>query len=229
MTVLELGNDDLLVYSPIACDDAVEAQIRALGTVRYVIAPNLIHHLFVSDFMRRFADCQPTLVLAPLLQRRRADLVRDFDAKSYADDARSLADDQSVFAGELFEWPPRACDVALIRGHDFMQEIVLFHEPSKTMLCCDLIESQCYPESPDYQSYFSPYKMLGIVEAPGAPLDLKVGFYGARRLRTLRQCVQRTVYEWDKEMLIPAHGRILDEAFANQIWHDNFAFVLFDI
>ncbi|NJR48100.1 MAG: DUF4336 domain-containing protein [Hyellaceae cyanobacterium CSU_1_1] len=44
MTVIRLADNSLLLISPIAITPEIKQQLNSLGTVRYLIAPNLFHH-----------------------------------------------------------------------------------------------------------------------------------------------------------------------------------------
>ncbi len=50
MTVIRLANRELVVISPIQIDNATSLELDKLGTVSHIIAPNLYHYLFASDF-----------------------------------------------------------------------------------------------------------------------------------------------------------------------------------
>lgn len=59
MTVIRLANGELVVISPIQIDEATIQQLNQIGDVAHIIAPNLYHYLFTSNFK--------TLVLQYLL------------------------------------------------------------------------------------------------------------------------------------------------------------------
>lgn len=46
MTVIRLNDGALWVHSPIKLTPELQALVEALGEVRYLIAPNHLHHLF---------------------------------------------------------------------------------------------------------------------------------------------------------------------------------------
>src|SRR5262245_59263104 len=54
MTVLRLGDGSLCLHSPVAIDDALATEIAAQGEVRHIVAPNLLHHLFVKAALDRY-------------------------------------------------------------------------------------------------------------------------------------------------------------------------------
>src|SRR5713226_7900657 len=72
MTVIRLASDDLLLYSPVALDGSLRDQLAAIGRVRYVVAPNRMHHLHVADYFAAYPEAR---ILAPkALMRKRKDL-----------------------------------------------------------------------------------------------------------------------------------------------------------
>ena len=72
MNVVRLGDGALLVHSPTPVDDALAAEIAALGPVGYVVAPNCFHHLHVTPFLARFPGAK--VYGAPGLAQKRPDL-----------------------------------------------------------------------------------------------------------------------------------------------------------
>lgn len=54
MTVIRLENGELAVISPIQVDNAESLELDKLGTVSHIIAPNLYHYLFASDFKAHY-------------------------------------------------------------------------------------------------------------------------------------------------------------------------------
>ncbi|GGA40615.1 DUF4336 domain-containing protein [Okeania sp. KiyG1] len=46
MTVISLKNGELAVISPIKVDKKIIEQLKEIGNVKHIIAPNLFHHLF---------------------------------------------------------------------------------------------------------------------------------------------------------------------------------------
>ena len=72
MTVLPLARGQLALVSPVPIDEASAAAIDALGQVEFLIAPNLLHHLYLGDAARRYPEAR---VLAPsALRKKRPEL-----------------------------------------------------------------------------------------------------------------------------------------------------------
>ena len=96
------------------------AELAALGEVRWLIAPNLLHHLYLGDAIARYPSAK---VLAPAgLARKRPDL--RVDATLDAPLPASLA----------------AClEVLHIDGAPAVAEHALFHRPTRTLVLTDLV------------------------------------------------------------------------------------------
>lgn len=112
MTVLELDGG-LLVHSPIAIDPS---SLGHLGSPRWVVAPNLFHHLYVGPWAE--AGCEAWA--APGLPEKRPDL--DF-AGTLGAGVHPFGDDVALF--------PLTC-------FSFTNEVVVLHRPSGTLLVADL-------------------------------------------------------------------------------------------
>jgi hypothetical protein len=126
MSVVELPGARLLLFSPVALTAERRAAIDALGTVAHLYAPNTFHHLWVGAW----ADAYPrALVHAPrALRAKRPDLRidREHDREP---------------PGEL----AAAFDEVHVDGF-VLEESVLVHRPSGTLLVADLVHNIGRPE-----------------------------------------------------------------------------------
>ena len=75
MAVIRLSGGALFIWSPTQLSDELRTAVDALGEVRYLIAPNSLHHLFLGEWRRAYPAAR--LYAAPRLRQRRKDL--DFD------------------------------------------------------------------------------------------------------------------------------------------------------
>ena len=120
MSVLLLGAGKLALVSPVPIDDAMASAIGALGEVAFLIAPNLLHHLYLTDAMRRYPGAR---VIAPgALRAKRPDL------------HIHLALEEAL-PEELEE----AVEVVLLDGAPAIQEFVFFHRATRTLVVTDLV------------------------------------------------------------------------------------------
>ena len=117
-TVVRKPRGGLWLHSPCDMDDATAAEVDALGAVEEIVAPNLFHHLFLADALRRWPGA--TLHGPPGLAEKRQDL----------DSCQSLAPSESWL--DCFR-------VLAIDGMPKFQEYVFYHQPSRTLVATDLV------------------------------------------------------------------------------------------
>ncbi len=122
MVVVRLSDGDLFVWSPIPLSLPMRREVDKLGPVRHLVAPNLLHHLFLAEWKSAYPEAR--LYAAPGLRRRRGDLTFDFDLVD-APNPRWAAD----------------LDQVLMRGSVAMTEVVFFHYRSRTVIFADLIQN----------------------------------------------------------------------------------------
>ena len=126
MTVLRLADGNLLVHSPIELTPERRAAVEALGTVAHVYALNLFHHLRADEWLAAFPSAR---FHAPrTLPKKRPDLRVD---RAHADGS------EPAFTNSVDELP--------IDGFR-LDETVLFHRPSSTLVVADLVHNIGRPE-----------------------------------------------------------------------------------
>ena len=74
MTVVRLG-EELWVHSPVSITNEMEAEIERLGKVRYIVAPNRYHHIFLPEWRSKFPEAG--IFAAPGLTEKRPDIAFD--------------------------------------------------------------------------------------------------------------------------------------------------------
>jgi hypothetical protein len=133
MTLIRLGSGGLLVYSPVALTPARQAAADALGPVEHLYAPNLFHHLWLGEWAAAYPNAR---VHAPkrLGKKRPALHIDRFHG----------AQPEPAFVGLL--------DEVHIDGSR-MDETVLFHRPSRTLIVADLVHNVGRPKGSWTQLY----------------------------------------------------------------------------
>jgi hypothetical protein len=121
MTVVRLHNGALWLHSPVPLSAEVCAQLRALGDVKYIVAPNKMHHLFLSACTEAFPNAQ--LFGAPGLRKKRPDLPMLHELQRIAEPQWAQDLSQTFFG-----------------GMPIGNETVWFHKPSKTLIVTDLLQ-----------------------------------------------------------------------------------------
>ena len=182
MTIARLSNGSLWLHSPIAIAPERVEQINHLGKVEHIVAPNLLHHLFVGDWSQEYPHAK--LWAAPGLETRRKDL----NFEGVLQD-RSEPDWESDIEQFIF------------RGSKVLPEVVFFHKFSKTLILTDLIQNH----DPDRENWFWTFiKRVNGVLAPhgGVPKDLKLTI----RDREKAKASARRMLAWDFNKIIISHG-----------------------
>jgi len=183
MTVVQLGDGQLLIHSPVAMVPGLKAEVDALGSVRHIVAPNIYHHLYAGDWKASYPDA--FLHGARGLAKRRKDLVIDRELGS--------------------ETPPdwlEYLDTALLEG-TMLNETVFLHRPSRSLIVADLIEN--FETSPHWptRAYL---KLAGIHGKPGLSRPLRTVFRDKMRAR---RALDR-ILSWDFDRIVLPHGNVLE-------------------
>ena len=147
MTVIRLSSGDLLLHSPTRYTPAIAQQLKQLGPIRYLLAPNIAHWMFLPDWQRVCSDAKVFAVkgLAQRSQVRRSGL--RIDRELAGETPAEWADDIETI---VVSAPPFA-------------ELAIFHRPSRTLVLTDLIQNIDPNEMPPFA------RLLGRVAGNTAP------------------------------------------------------------
>ena len=199
MTVFRLKDGSLLIHSPVPLDRATQAELDGLGPVRFVVAPNRYHHLFVAEYARIYP--QAKVFGAPGLDSKRRDLRFDAILRQAAPTEWASEIDQTIFQA----FPP-------------LNEVVFFHRCSRTIVFTDLLINVQNSESKYTRFLMWLDGGLGHVAVPRSfRLLLKMRRSGARE--TIDQ-----ILSWEFDRLLLAHGEIVERG-AKEIVRDAWSFL----
>ena len=187
MTVIRLSDGGLWVHSPVRYTAELADVLAGLGPVRYLVAPNALHHLFLKDWQQHYPAAE-VYGTAKVVEKR----------------------PDIHFTGELggttMPWQAEI-NTLMFTGSKAMEEAVFFHRASKVLLVADLVENF----SPEV---FTPWQRLlaritGVVAPHGKmPVDWRLSFLFSRRL--VRHHLEQML-AWQPETLVMAHGEIVRE------------------
>jgi len=124
MTILRLGNGDLMLHSPTELTEALVEELKALGPVRHLIAPNIAHWTLLAAWQDRFPDALTWG--APGLRDRAQ--VR----------ASALRIDRDLREEAPADWRGEV-DQGLVCGAGF-SEVYFFHRASHTLVLTDVVQ-----------------------------------------------------------------------------------------
>jgi hypothetical protein len=182
MAAIKLSDGSLFAWSPIALSPLLKREIDALGPVRYLVSPNLLHHLFLGEWKAAYPDAR--LFAPPGLRKRRKDLVFDADLGDTPD---------PLWAADI--------DQVLVRGSLAMIEVVFFHRASGAAIFADLIQN--FPLD-WYKGWRGLLARVGGIVAPhpGAPRDWRASFTNRKAARAALV----RIMAWPIERVLIAHG-----------------------
>ena len=189
MTIVRLPEDGgLWLHSPTEPSAPLVAAVRALGPVRFLIAPNTLHYWWVADWKELFPEAEVHCV--PGLAR---------SAKRPLPPHRILEDAPPA------DWSG-AIDQLLVAG-DVLTEAVFLHRPSRTLILTDLIEN-FEPSRTRSRCLRVVLRVAGAADPDGkAPIDMQLTFL--RHRKAVRATVSRML-AWEPERIVISHGRWYD-------------------
>ena len=183
-TVLALDANNLMVISPIQPSASLIQDIASLGIVRYIVAPNCMHHLFVNKFAANFPEAE---IWGPAdLHAKRNDI--QFHGVLAAD--------------EVMPWDHHLEMHSIKARAPLFEEFIFFHQRSKTLIVTDLMFNF---------HHFDSWWMVLIAKLNGGYNRLgmtrigKMYFNNADSLKA----GARQILDWKPENLIVAHGEVI--------------------
>jgi len=182
MAVIRLSGGGLFVWSPVALSDELGAAVDGLGDVRYLIAPNSLHHSFLGEWRRAYPAAR--LYAAPGLRRRRKDLEFDGDLGDAA-------------AGEWAE----EIDQVVVRGNLITTEVVFFHRQSGTAIFTDLIQHFTPTWFTGWRALVARLDLMAAAE-PEVPRKFRNAFVNPRAARA----ALRRILAWPTKRVLMAHA-----------------------
>lgn len=210
---MKLTSGALAVFSPVALTDPVKAKVAELGgNVRYIVALDFEHHIFVSEWAKQYPEAK--LVGPEGLPEKRA---KQHDAK-IGNEAFSVvftkADKRQTRIGDDFD---ADFEYEYVDAHANL-EIVFFYKPDRVLIQADLLFNLPATEQ---------YSRVPEAERPGGGILDKV-FSGAQDIsgdarwlkranwylikdrQSFNQSMHR-IDQWDFVTMIPCHGDVMQD------------------
>jgi hypothetical protein len=182
MAVARLSDGSAWVWSPVALTDDLVNFMNTFESVRHIVSPNKIHHLFLAQWRDQWPEAH--VYAPPGLAQRKPDLRFDAELSDDPDPAWATDIDQVIFRGSLA-----------------MEEVVFFHRESRTAIVCDLI--QRHPEATMTGWKGMLMRVDSLVGKHGStPREWRASFLRRGRARAARE----KVLSWKPEQLLIAHG-----------------------
>ncbi len=190
MTVTRLKSG-LMIISPIKPNEQIIHQLSKIGKVTYIIAPNLYHHLFLSEFQAIYPEAKliipkglniklPNLNFAQLLNENKGSI--DNQVEYLLIDGFKVLDTS---------------------GASTLNEYVFYHRDSRTLILTDTAFH--FDGNFTFKTQLAA-RLLGIY-GKLAPSFLEK--LASKETQKVKQSFQK-VFEWDFDRVIMAHGSIVE-------------------
>lgn len=184
MTVVCLPERKLLVHSPIPLTRELQTQMDALGSVAFIVAPNLMHHLFLGPMAQAYPGAE---VYGPRgLRKKRPELHTLKDLPEAA---------QAPWLPELEHLAFEGCPAG--------KESIWFHRPSSTLIVTDLV--QCWQGA-------LPWRATAYAALSGVRQKLAVPRTVQALVRD-RQAAARSakrLLEWPFTRIVVGHNSVIE-------------------
>ena len=198
MTVIRRCDRSLILISPIAIDLDTAQQLATLGSLTYLVAPNLFHYLYIAQCQQMYP--QAKTIAPPGLSSKQPDLSID---KVFTQDSIEFGSELEYILLEGFQGfiPPKIVTV---------NEVVFYHSGSKTLIITD--------SAFNFDNTFPVVTQLAA-RALGSYQTLKPTWLEKIAVRDkpkLKQSIER-VLSWDFQRIIMAHGQIINSDAKQQL------------
>lgn len=185
MTIVRLDNRDLWLHSPIRLTDELKREIDKLGTVKHLVAPNKLHYVFIEEWSKAYPQASVWAASGLEKQFTRAVGITEFTILEKTSSPN--------WSKEINYFP--------FQGSAYIEEVVFFHQQSKTLILTDLIENieLCQP------TFFQQLLFrFGANTAPNGctPRDLRLTFINRKLAK--QSYLQLTA--WQPKNIILSHG-----------------------
>ncbi|WP_437608876.1 DUF4336 domain-containing protein [Sorangium sp. So ce834] len=182
--VVRLADGGLLLFSPLPGVEQVAGEIRALGEVRAIVAPNLFHHLGLAPAARAFPGAR--LFGPRRLREKRPDV-------AFTDELGDAPD--PLWSAEI--------DQVTVGGMPKVDEVVFFHRPSRTLFLWDL----CFHIT---QSAHFPTRLFMRLNGAYGRFGPSRFARSMMRDRAAVGAAVKRMLAWAPERIVVAHGDVIE-------------------
>ncbi len=184
----------LLLHSPIALTDELADQLRELGEVAAIVAPNRYHHMFLRGAAERFPDARVYGV--PGLPEKRKNV--EFSG---------------VLTGARGEIEATFEDVLMpvaMRGTPVLNEVAFFHRPTASLITADMVFNVRTPAT------FSSNLALSIMGTRGRLAQSRFFHFYTRDKAAMRSSLKE-VLALPLKRVVMGHGEVFEHEHASEL------------
>ncbi len=190
-TVLRLDDGSLLLHTPAPPTDALAAQLRALGPVRWLVVPNCWHHLGTPATAAHFPEARVVGPASAIDRNKALRLDLDIHDAGFGEQVREL-------------------EALPLEGVPFWDETVLYHRPTQTLLGADIV---CCAGPHDHWSWRWAARVTGCYQRVRVPPDARKKIADrTAAARSIEAMLQRPA-----QRLIVGHAEVIAEGCRDRL------------
>ena len=186
MAVIRLPGG-LFIWSPTKLTNSLQAEVNALGSVQHILAPNSLHHLFITEWASAYPAAK--VYAPPGLRWKRKDIAFTAD----------LGDEPNA------AWANDIEQVAM-RGNLITTEVVFFHKKSGTVLFTDLLQQLPPDLLTGWRATVAQLDLM-VGNEPQVPRKFRFAFTNRRKARAALS----RILSWPTQKVLMAHGTPVEE------------------
>lgn len=226
-TIVRLSSGALAVFSPVALTPEVKAKLAELGNnLQYIIAPDIEHHIFVSDWKSAFPTAKiigPEGLPEKRLKQNDPKIGKEpFDVVFTADSKRSTSISAEFDKDFEYEY---------VDGHA-NKELVFYYKPDHVLIQADFMfnlpATEQYSRAPVFKPGFFARQFMKVQTPEGSAIGMKrLHWYAisSGNRSSFNESTKR-IASWDFTRIIPCHGDVIEEGAQETFkkvfeWHLN--------
>jgi hypothetical protein len=130
-TLVKLRTGSVAVFSPVALTPEVKSKVSSMGTLKYIVAPDIEHHIFVSPWAKEYPLAE-VIGMEGLPEKRERDPATKGVKFAHVFSAKNKREIRiSPEFDDEFEYE-------FIHSHQ-NKELVFVHKPTKTLIQADVL------------------------------------------------------------------------------------------
>ncbi|KAI9904144.1 hypothetical protein N3K66_000673 [Trichothecium roseum] len=214
-TLVKLSGGGLAIFSPVALTEDVKAKITEMGgDIRYIVAPDIEHHIFISEWATAFPDAK---IVGPegLPEKREKQTGSDpkignekFSVVFKKEGKRDIRIGDDFDADFEYEY---------MDGHA-NKEIAFFYKPDRVLIQADIIfnlpckeQYSRVPEAEKQPGGILARTFEGVQSPGGDPKWIRrfQWYIACKDKESFTDSVKR-MDQWDFVTMIPCHGETVE-------------------
>ncbi|KDR68422.1 hypothetical protein GALMADRAFT_257141 [Galerina marginata CBS 339.88] len=207
-TAVKLQGGGVWVLASTPLDTETKAKLEELGTVKYIVGADAVHHLFLSDYKNAYPEAK---LIAP-----EAAIARH-DDKNLVFDGVWGRDPPDTKCG--FEDDIEHCYFSGFKNKD----IAFLHKPSKSLIEADLLMN--LPAKEQYSKSTPPSTIFKFNVSPSSSWLYPRLLWRLGEDKEAMRKDAKIVSGWDFDRIIPCHGDVI-ETGGKGAWNAVYKFFL---